>query len=154
MYYSQEETKRFQHAFSSIAPAVEEFTKKYNLFIEKYYYGGPKWTLLFRRTKGGVVQIYINYLQANDFNIGVIWHIDEFETLTRHARHEQIGTYIFRNDLEKLSELLENALQIVRNWSSKDLDEHHSNMTIWKQHWSTKEEFEQAENKKYPLIDI
>ena len=61
LYYTKEEMKKFKEIFSLIAAPIEDFAEKYNLFIEKYYYGCPKWTLFFVRSVGGVAQIYIDY---------------------------------------------------------------------------------------------
>lgn len=157
LYYSDAEIAQFKKAFSLVATAVEEFAKKYNLLIDKYYHGSPQWTLIFTRKIGGIAQIYLNYLQGTeyDFNVGVIWYIDEYETKTRHAKYKEIGRYKFEKDnLQPLILLLENAIQIIKNWKPEDLDQHHGGMTVWSQHWKTKEEFEQANSNKYPILDI
>ena len=74
LYYTEEEIKRFKEIFSLIATPIEEFAEKYNLFVEKYYYGCPKWTLFFVRSIGGVAQIYIDYLSntTHDFIVGTL----------------------------------------------------------------------------------
>ena len=154
MYYSEEETSNFKKVFSLIAPTVEKFANEHQLFIEKYYYGGPNWTLVFGRKIGGVAQIYMNYLSDNNFIIRAMWYVDEVETETRHAKNVEIGTYTFNNDLEKLSTILNKALSLIKSWSLKDLDVHHGDMTQWGRQGKTKEYFEEEIKKRYPILDV
>lgn len=157
LYYTEEEIKRFKEIFSLIATPIEEFAKKYNLFVEKYYYGCPKWTLFFVRSIGGVAQIYIDYLSDTtyDFIAGVIWGVDEYESETHHAKYTQIGNYKYDNNNSiELSALLEKSLQTIKNWKFEDLDVHQGGV-LWKQFGRTEKWLEDdIKRKGYPVLDI
>lgn len=156
LYYSDDEINNFKEVFSLVSPVIQDYINKYNFLLEQYPYGYPKCSLFFRRRIGGVAQIYIDYLQGTryEFIVGVIWSVDEFETETRHSKYVEIGRFKYAGELKFFSRLLEKALKTIKNWKLEDLDQHHGGMTIWKQHWHTKEEFLLSEQRRYPLLDM
>lgn len=157
LYYTEEEINNFKEIFSFISFVLDNFAQKHSFFVEKYRYGYPKWTFVFVRKIGGIAQIYIDYLQGTKFNfeVGVIWSIDEYESETRHAKYTQIGNYRYdNNNSTELSALLEKSLQTIKNWRFEDLDVHQGGM-LWKQFGRTEKWLEDdIKRKGYPVLDI
>ena len=151
----------YGEAFNLISKPIEDFAKKYNFFVEKYRHDAANWTLCFKRKTGGVAYIYINYLyQTNksrnshsntQFEMGIIWVVDDYETEIRHSIRKTIGKYNFNNDLFRFENLLNKAVDTVKELKYEDLATHDVGMN-WKSHWKTKEEFLQSID--FPEVEI
>jgi len=151
----------YEKVFEIISSPIEMFVKQYKLLIEKYRCDAPSWLLCFKRKKGGVGYIYINYLyQPHDeqnscrdvqFEVVVVWTVDDYDTETRHSVRKRIGIFKYRRDLSKITDLLHQSMDVIKKLRHKDLEEHSIGMN-WKSYYKTKEDFLQSIS--YPEIDI
>ena len=156
IHRSEVELAQFEQHFSCIRPIVEDFMRTKGMKIEKYDRGVPNWILQFARKQGGFATVTIGLDERTnaDFYVTSSWWVDEYETETRHAKWKRIGKYHYSEPLQKFSRLLEKAIQTIKSWRFSDLNHHDGPMEYWKKHWPTKEIFEQASYRDYPVLDI
>lgn len=153
---SEKELQRLDELFSSVGPLINSFAEKIGSKIEKYEKGAATWVLRFSRKQGGVASITIGLDETSneDFYVVCIWFVDDYEAEMRHARDETIGTYNSSQDSNDFSDLLKKALETIKSWDSSDLNRHDGPMKQWKKNWSTREAFERADSRVYPVLDI
>ena len=78
--------------FEPIASVIEDFAKRRNLLIDKYYHDSPSWCLRFEHPKGGDAYIALLRDFAGQLLISSAWNFSCFEefTMSSHCRDGEI----------------------------------------------------------------
>jgi hypothetical protein len=125
--------------FAPISTCLENFAKRHNLFVDKYYHESESWNLRFAHPKGGNASINVGRLSKREVSVSSVWHVDDYDSFTRSVHRREIKPIaIDPDDLrEALREELLAILDVEPGMWTEVADG-------YKAYWSryTKEEFE------------
>ncbi len=133
--------------FAKISGALEDFARRRNLAIVKYYHEGRDWTFRFRHPRGGLGQVFVVKLGDDELGIGGAWDRPEYETATSWSKNT--STEKCKVDGENLAALLDHTFTQVVSWRDEELVPFKSKYHKWKKHF-TKEQFEHRDD-EYPI---
>ncbi len=130
---------RVERYFSPISTCIENFSKRHNLFVDKYYHESESWDLRFAHPKGGNASINIGSLSNREVSVSSSWYVDNYDSFTRSLHRRGIRPIAMDpNELRKA--LREELLAILAVEFGKWTEVAGG----YEAHWSryTKEEFE------------
>ncbi len=132
--------------FRKHSAVLLDFAATHNLAVDEYYHESPSWAFRFRHPKDGAASVDLERLDDLTIRIRGCWHIDEYETFTRHLKWGPSHDFLL--DKIDLREELEANLKDVVSWEKKDLIPHDT-----KYPWSkySKKEWDQM-TKDLPLL--
>jgi hypothetical protein len=92
--------------FAPISTCMENFAKRHNLFVDKYYHESESWNLRFAHSKGGNATIDIGRLSDDEVSVSSAWYVDDYDSFTRclHRRDKKpigIDSNILRKALRE-----------------------------------------------------
>jgi hypothetical protein len=105
------ELERF---FAPIAEIIEQFAKRRQLFVNRYYHEAPSWDFVFKHPTGGTGQIWLTKTAANTLEISACVHVDDLKRFTRSIRRSE--PFVAPMDDAALTAQLESTLDEVLAW--------------------------------------
>lgn len=115
----EKEFPRLERLFSKIAPVLNLFAEKHDLFLQKYHHHARCWDFFFRNPKGGYGLIMV-WLK-DDCHIGIdnVWDVADYRKLRRYVKHTEMAT--IKLDSENLLSILEDSLKEILSWTNDQL---------------------------------
>jgi hypothetical protein len=146
--------ERWLTVFSPIVDDLNEFGGRHGLFVERFYHNAPIWHFVFRKKAGGKALVEIVHDPTpNQFHVGGVWWIDDYETVTRLMRTASSRTLSIPVKREQLLAALKETFETIKGWSNAaDLTEKAGPYPEWRERSSSEEDLRRADS-KYPLID-
>jgi hypothetical protein len=144
--FNLEEVEQF---YAPLTHILNNFAKKHNLNIEKYYHDGESWDFTFQHPQKGIAQIQVMKVEDIKLMFACAWWYDEYNEASRSVIHYHSEP--MEVNLNTLNELLEAELERILNWKFGDWAEVTHN-SQWKKQFS-KEEFETLDS-KYPKLKV
>jgi hypothetical protein len=97
--------------FAPISKSIQQFARRRNLLVDKYYHDGRDWSLRFNHPKGGQVSIELRRDDNDRLLISSMWHLDDYESSRRflYTREEQDCP----REPDAVAEALEDELQCI-----------------------------------------
>ena len=84
--FFKKELPKIEGFFSEIAETVINFSKKYNLLIDKYPHQTPTWNLRFTHPKGGEAYIEVSKNVEDIIAISGHWFVDNYEEFKKYIK--------------------------------------------------------------------
>ena len=135
--------------FAPFSAACQQFAKRHNIKIEKYYHQFPAWSFSFRHPAGGIGKLDLAKESESQLKIWEYWWHDDYDTATRSVKtkeHEPFGL----EDIDVV-EMLESALGNILSWKFGDWDNVHDGYESSWHGTFTKKQFE-AQDQAYPVL--
>lgn len=129
-------------AFEIVAPAIRRVAESERVKLIEFHLDDPIWRLHFARAAGGEGMVDTTWQEDRPEAYAIIasWVLDDYDTTMRRLRREQVGEFSREQPLERLEEILREALARVDGWTEADLDPPSGPHPDW-QKYQSREDF-------------
>jgi hypothetical protein len=145
--FYNEELPKLEKFFGHFSEELEDFARRHNLLIDRYWHQFHSWRFSFKHPKGGIANLELFKETESLVKIYSNWWLDDYDKFTRFARQSQ--TDLFEAKKETIILKLEENFAEILSWNLNEwTDIGNQFENIWNR-WS-KEEFYNFNN-KYPF---